>query len=143
MVDVMNILSRSPGLTKINIKLAIPASALVLLALHIYRSHSRPRTTRLRGPDSKSFVFGVTEDIFKSTDLGELHRNWEKAHGAVYQIPHTLGSTMLVLGDPKGIAHVLAKDTTTYHQRQLIKVFLKAMVRSFSPISLWGTEYVV
>ena len=128
MFDVTNII-RSSGLT--NFKFAIPTSALVLLALHIYRSHSRPCTTKLRGPASKSFVFGVTAEILASTDLGELFRSWEKAHGAVYEIPHTLGSKMLVLGDPKGIAHVLAKDTTTYSQRQLVKVFLKTLVSRF------------
>ena len=67
----------------LNIKFALPTSALVLLALHFYRSHSHPRTTRLRGPASKSLVFGVTEDILASNDLGELSQNWEKAHGAI------------------------------------------------------------
>ena len=130
MIGVTNILQNPPvGLTNLNLKLVIPTSVIVLLALHIFRSRSRPRTTRLRGPVSKSFVFGVTKVFFNSTDLGEVYRGWEKDHGAVYEIPHTLGSKMLILGDPKGIAHVLAKDTTTYHQRQVIKVFLKAMVR--------------
>ena len=127
MIDVTNIL-RSPGLGNLNLKLAIPTTALILLVLHIYRSNSRPRTTRLRGPASKSFVFGVGDEIFSSNDVGELYRNWEKAYGAVYEIPHSLGSKMLVLEDPKGIAHVLAKDTTTYDQRQGVKFFLRAMV---------------
>ena len=129
-MNVTNILS-SLGLTNLNIKLALPTSALVLLALHFYRSQSRPRTTRLRGPASKSFVFGVSEDILASHDLGELFRNWEKAHGPVYEIPSGLGSKMVVFGDPKAIAHVLAKDTTTYHQRRLIKILLKDLVNSF------------
>ena len=130
MVDVTNILGSLRGpLSNLNLKFAIPTtSALVLLVLHIYRSHSRPRTTRLRGPASKSWVFGVTQDIFTSNDLGELYRNWEKAHGAVYEIPSSLGAKMLILGDPKAVAHVLSKDTITYHQR---KVFLKALVSKF------------
>ena len=130
MMDITNIL-RSPGLTSSSIKLAITSSAIVLLALHIYRSHSRPRTTRLGGPASKSFVFGATEDLVTSTDLGELYRRWEKAHGAVYEIPQSLGSKILILGDPKGIAHVLAKDTTAYHQRQLLKFFSKLWQAAF------------
>ena len=138
MIEVANILRNPLGLTNLNLKLVIPTSAIVLLGVHIYRSRSRPRTTRLRGPVSKSFVFGVTAEILNATDVGELHRSWEKAHGAVYEIPHTLGSKMLILGDPKAIAHVFAKDTTTYYQRQVVKVLLTAWVSSSSLISLWG-----
>ena len=125
---MIEVLQNPLGLADLNLELIIPTGAIALLVLQIYRSLSRPRTTRLRGPASESFVFGISEHLFNSPDVGEVYRNWEKVHGAVYEIPHSLGSKMLILGDPKGIAHVLAKDTTTYHQRQSIRVLLEAMV---------------
>jgi len=110
-----------------NVKTAIPiCAALVFLA--IYRSYRRPRTTKLRGPPSNDFIFGVTKDLFNSSDLGGMYRNWENAYGPVYEIPATLGSTILVLQDPGAITHLYSKDTTTYHQFGFLKAVFGNLV---------------
>ena len=98
---------------------------LALVVLAIYRSYRRPRTTRLRGPPRKGFFFGVAEDIFNSLDLSGMYRNWEKTYGPVYEMPSSLGSTILVLQDPKAITDLFSKDTATYHQNKLAKAFFK------------------
>ena len=105
--------------------------ALVFLAM--YRSYGRPRTTKLRGPPSNDFVFGVTKELFNSSDHGGTYKNWEKTYGPVYQIPSTLGSRVLVLHDPRAIAHLYSKDTSTYHQIGFVKSLFKSILMvSFS-----------
>ena len=108
------------GLT--NSTLTIAIVMLILLAFGI-QSRLRPRTTRLQGPPSNSFIFGVTQEMFNSPDLGGLYNEWEKIYGAVYESPSSLGSKILILGDPKGIAHVFTNDTTRYHQLKFYKSF--------------------
>ena len=114
-----------------NVMIAI----LIAVVFAVYRSYPsrRPRTTKLRGPPSKGFLFGVIKDLFKSTDLGGMYGNWEKTYGPVYEIPSCLGSTTLVLQDPKAITDLFSKDTTTYHQHRFYKVLFKTimMVSSF------------
>ena len=112
------------------------ASLIILVALAffvIYGSYGRRRTTKFRGPPSTSFFFGVAKDLFGSPDLNVMYGNWEKTYGPVYMIPSGLGSTILVLQDPKAINDLFSKDTTTYHQFKFTKVLFKSImnVRSF------------
>ena len=102
----------------------IPILTFVVLAV-LYRTYRRPRTTKLRGPPSKGFLVGVMKDHFNSSDLGCMYGNWEKTYGPVYEIPSSLGSTILVLQDPKAITHLFSKDTTTYHQNKVSKALFK------------------
>ena len=112
----------------------IIVAILTLVVLAIYRSYRRPRTTKLRGPPSKSFLFGVTKDLFNSCDLSGIYRNWERTYGPVYEMPSSLGSTILVLQDPKAITDLFSKDTTTYHQSR----FSKALFKNVFMVSLFG-----
>ena len=107
--------------------------ALAFLAA-VYRSYLRPRTTKLVGPLSNDFIFGVTKDLFNSSNLGGMYRNWEKTYGPVYEIPSTFGSTILVLQDPGAITHLYSKDTSVYHQSGFVKAFFECimMVGSFN-----------
>ena len=110
-----------------NVTIAIGISvALVFLA--IYKSYRRPRTTKLRGPPSNDFIFGINKELFNSSDLGVMYKNWEKTYGQVYEIPSMLGSTVLVLQDPGAITHVYSKDTTTYRQFRLSKAIFGTLV---------------
>jgi len=116
------------GHTYSTLTIAIPI--LILLGLGI-QSRLRPRTARLRiqGPPSNNFIFGVTKDMYNSSDLGALYEKWGKIYGPVYEIPSSLGSRILILGDPKGIAHFFASDTTRYHQPKFLKSFWRQTVR--------------
>ena len=46
----------------------------------------------------------------------------------MYEISGTLGSKIPVLGDPKAIAHLLAKDTYIYHQLKIVRVLTWQLV---------------
>ena len=120
-----------------NTKTAVLTSifASVLFPIWFYRSRRRPRTTKLNGPASNSFLFGLTGDLLKALEVGAIYANWERTYGAVYEIPATLGSKLLVLGDPKAVAHVLASDTTSYHQAGRAKRF-RNLVSLLLPLSL-------
>ncbi|KAL5488430.1 hypothetical protein ACEPAI_6548 [Sanghuangporus weigelae] len=73
----------------------------------------RVRTTKLNGPHSSSWLFGVTMDVFYG-DTGALFEKWAKEYGPVYQIPAALGEKTTVLTDPRAIAHFYSKETYTY-----------------------------
>ena len=114
-IDVMDILGSDDLVANPNAMILIGICVAVAFFV-IYRSYCGPRTTKLRGPPSKDLIFGVSKELFDSPDVGGVYKNWEKAHGPVYEIPSTLGSTILVLQDPKAISHLYSKDTWTYHQ---------------------------
>jgi hypothetical protein len=124
-------------LTRINLwigvtqyfNLARTTSALaVLVAIRIYQSCRRPRTPRLRGPCSQSLLFGVTERLNPSPDLGVVYQDWEQTYGPVYEIPAGLGNTHVVLSDPKAITHILSYDTTTYHKPDVARTVARPLV---------------
>lgn len=94
----------------------------------IRMSRQRVRTTRLRGPESSSFVYGVGKLTFGVDDPGSVYESWAQEYGAVYEVPSTLGSRRIVLCDPKAIAHFHAKDTWTYVHTPVMKVALEQAV---------------
>ena len=114
-----------------NAKINAMIICIAAVVLAICRSHRRPRTTKLRGPPSTGFISGVNKELFNSSDLGGMYRNWEKIYGPVYQIPSTLGSKILVLQDPGAVTHVYSKDTSTYHQFGVAKAIFKSLMVSF------------
>ena len=128
---VLNNFSNDIDITTFNpTKPAIVAGMFALLvAVLLYQQSSRLRTPKLRGPPSSSWLFGATQEIFESSDLGILYGNWEKKYGAVYEIPTGVGSRILVLADPKAIGHFFAKDTSTYHQPEVRKIMNRQFVR--------------
>jgi len=103
---------------------------IALAVLVLYRSYrpSRPRTTKFKGPPSKSFLFGVIKDLFGSPNLSGIYGNWEKTYGPVYEIPSSLGASILVLQDPKAITDLFSKDTTIYHQFGFAKAIFKSIM---------------
>ena len=109
--------------TNPNVKIAIPFCVALFIAVRLYRyrSYRLPHTTRLGGPLSKSFIFGLSKQLFDAPDLGAVYSDWEKAYGSTYEIPGSLGSKMLVLGDPKAIAHFFVRDTSTYYQPRITR----------------------
>ncbi|KIK74026.1 hypothetical protein PAXRUDRAFT_836093, partial [Paxillus rubicundulus Ve08.2h10] len=84
--------------------------SLVRLA-HLIRR--RARTTRLKGPPSNSLIFGFPE-ILMTPDSADIYESWAAKYGPVFQVPSLLGTSRILLCDPKAIAHFYARDTATY-----------------------------
>ena len=94
----------------------VACAAVWTLLRWLRTSRQRLRTTRLRGPPSESFLYGVGARIHDAEDSGALYEAWAQEYGQVYAVPSTLGSQRIVLCDPKAIAHFYAKETWTYMQ---------------------------
>lgn len=110
-----------------------PTDALALLSCVwlTYRivkiTRSRARTTKLTGPPSKSWFFGVSKEVFEG-DNGALYEAWAQTFGPVYQVAGPLGERRVVLLDPKAIAHFYAK-TYIYVKDSFAKQLTEELVR--------------
>lgn len=84
-------------------------------------------TTKLNGPTSSNWLFGVAMDVFYG-DSGDLFEKWAKEYGPVYQVPASLGEKLTVLTDPRAIAHFYSKETYTYVNSDFVKKMIDNMV---------------
>lgn len=126
-----------PSLTLPNVRVGVSFRLLDVVAVSFFTwtlirlartAHRRARTTRLNGPPSKNLVLGFPE-FFSTPDSTEIYETWAEEYGAVYQVPSVLGTTRIVLCDPKAIAHFYAKETTTYILTPLGKFVTDMVVR--------------
>ena len=97
------------------------------LIYHLYLvARARARTTKLPGPTHRSWLFGVTKDVFEG-DSGALYEAWAHTYGTVFQVPGPLGSRYTVIIDPKAVAHYFAQ-INTYIKTDLTKTFTEDLV---------------
>ena len=90
--------------------LAFTASSWLIY--RVYKiTRARARTTKLAGPPAKSWLFGVSKEVFDG-DNGELYESWANTYGPVFQVPGPLGDRRTVITDPKAVAHYFAKSYT-------------------------------
>jgi len=129
-----------PSLALPNVKMGGSIRVLDVVAVSFFTwtlirlartAHRRARTTRLNGPPSRRPVLGFLEffSTFSTPDGPEIYEAWAEQYGAVYQVPSVLGTTRIVLCDPKAIAHFYAKETTTYILTPLAKFLSDSVVR--------------
>ncbi|KAG2039489.1 cytochrome P450 [Suillus americanus] len=88
----------------------------------------RLKTTQLRGPPRTSFIYGVSHDLTSSKDSGGMYERWATEYGVAYMIPSVLRQTIIVLCDPRAIAHFYARETWTYVQTPLSLVLLERLI---------------
>jgi hypothetical protein len=107
-------------------------AALIVILAYWLIHHLRRRRLHLQGPPSPSFLFGHTKQISSSRRPGDLFDFWTHEYGSVYRIRGPLGSTRLVLCDPRAIAHVFARDSWRYSHPPILQLReLIKMVRIF------------
>ncbi|KAJ6596331.1 cytochrome P450 [Mycena vulgaris] len=93
---------------------------LLLLALWLaskvvpYTFRRGARTTRLRGPPSKSLFFGLARYMIESPDISVEQEEWAARYGPVYEVPVAFGHTQVMLADPKALAHAYAYERAVY-----------------------------
>ncbi|KAK0185513.1 cytochrome P450 [Armillaria mellea] len=58
------------------------------------------------GPPSPNFVLGHTLDLERAP-VGTRHKKWAREYGPTYRLLGPFGETRLIVGDPKGVNHVL------------------------------------
>ncbi|KAG8218119.1 hypothetical protein J3R82DRAFT_3641 [Butyriboletus roseoflavus] len=111
---------------------ATVACAAIWTLLRWLRTYRQQlRTTRLRGPPSESFLYGVGKRILDAEDSGAIYEAWAQEYGPVYEIPATLGTKKIVLCDPKAIAYYYSKETWTYILTPFSRALFAMFVRSW------------
>ncbi|KAL4261921.1 Cytochrome P450 superfamily protein [Pleurotus pulmonarius] len=74
--------------------------------------------------------------LASSDDEMRLYEEWANKYGRVYRVPGPLGSSRIVLCDPKAVASFYSKETFTYVRSALGRIF----IRTFFGGGLLSTE---
>ena len=114
--------------TVVDLGLIVLAGWLIYSLYQVARTHVK--TTKLRGPPSTNFFFGVgKETIGTDDDPATLYERWMDKYGSVYQIPEVAGAKRTVICDPKAIAHFNSMETFGYTQAPEMKRLMEFLVR--------------
>ncbi|KAI1792527.1 cytochrome P450 [Ganoderma leucocontextum] len=105
----------------------------VLVAVHFAHRFVRARRkasreTPLACPQRQSWLFGIRNLIANNPDSGSIYEAWIDEYGSVYRVPAPLGSTRVILTDPKAIAHFYSVETWTYVQTKLARVAIEGLL---------------
>ncbi|KAG6375251.1 cytochrome P450 [Boletus reticuloceps] len=131
--ELHELVSRIPSLSVFD---AVVAGTAIWAFLKLVRmSRRRVRTTRLKGPPSPSFMFGVGKILLEAEDPTSIYESWADEYGAAYEAPATLGRRRVILYDPKAIAHFHAKQTWTYVRTPMAK---KSIEHGFGRGIFWA-----
>ncbi|KAG2339039.1 cytochrome P450 [Suillus weaverae] len=104
-------------------------SVLILMSLYLLQVYrQRKRTTRIRGPQSPSWLFGFAKTVNSAAIITELYEHWAREYGPVYKVPHVFGLSRVVLWDPKAISYFFARDTWLYNQTAFNKAAIRTTV---------------
>ncbi|KAJ7917158.1 cytochrome P450 [Mycena leptocephala] len=98
-----------------------------LTAIAAYWIVKYVRTVRFQGPPSPSFIFGHTKQIMESRSSAELYDRWAQTYGSVYEIHGPLGTTRLVVCDPRALSHILALDSWKYSHPPLAQLQITSL----------------
>ncbi|KAI6105300.1 cytochrome P450 [Pisolithus croceorrhizus] len=93
---------------------AVGLAAVWALRAAFQATGKKSRTTKLRGPKSNNLLFGVSKELFESTDMAGMFEAWSKEYGVAYEIPMICGEKRIELCDPRAAAHFFSKDTWSY-----------------------------
>ena len=107
---------------------ASAALATVLLFKVVNISRRKVSTTRLLGPPSPSFLYGVARDTLESSDSGFIYEEWVKKYGVAFEVPAALGRKTIMLFDPKALQHYYMRETWTYISLPTRRTFLQRTV---------------
>jgi hypothetical protein len=99
-----------------------------LLAKGIRILRRRAKTTQLRGPPSRSLIFGNSRFLGSQTDVAHIYEEWAEQYGAVFCVPTVLGGTTVMICDPKAIQHCYSRETYGYVQNPMGRAMINDMV---------------
>jgi cytochrome P450 len=110
---------------------AIPIASTIFLytLLTSYLRHRRlTKGTPLRGPPSHSFIFGSRLFAMSSPDPDRIFEQWAHDYGSVYRVADALGTTRVMIADPKALAHFYSKEGYGYVHTKSFKILLNHLV---------------
>lgn len=104
-------------------------SVLILASLYLLQVYRRSqRATRIRGPPSPGWAFGLAKTMLDSTISTELYERCAREYGSVYKVPGVFGQAKVILWDPKAISHFFARDTWLYNQTPFNKIAVRTTI---------------
>ncbi|KAM6495423.1 Cytochrome P450 [Amanita muscaria] len=92
------------------------------------------RLAILRGPRSNNIFVGRLREII--SDTATSVDRWVSEYGYVFKVPTGLGTNLIVITDPKAVAHVYANDSFGY----LRSNFQKSISRTFMGHSMVSAD---
>lgn len=110
-------------------QLAAVVTAVYFARNFVLARRKAARETPLGCPPRQSWLFGIRNLIAGNPDAGSIYEAWIDEYGSVYRVPAPLGSTRVVITDPKAIAHFYSVETWTYVQTKLARVAIEGLVR--------------
>jgi len=102
--------------------------SVVILLLFIWKKLHSGNAVKLRGPKNESILFGLYRLITEATDPGFLYEQWSLQYGPAFNVPGGLGSSRIVICDPRANAHFYSKETFGYVQTKLSRIFIENLV---------------
>ncbi|KAF8164731.1 cytochrome P450 [Crassisporium funariophilum] len=84
--------------------------------------------TQLRGPPSKSLLFGMSSHIRLSQDAKALYQGWYDEYGSVYRYATPFGTEAVVVSDFKAAVKILAKDTFGYVKTPELRFIVEHLI---------------
>ncbi|KAK0475178.1 cytochrome P450 [Armillaria novae-zelandiae] len=85
--------------------LVVIASFLIASSL-LHRWFKRLSVKHVQGPPSPSFWLGHQRVLRDQENAGDLETKWRREYGNLYRIGGCLGQDVLVVCDPKALAHI-------------------------------------
>ncbi|CAA7269644.1 unnamed protein product [Cyclocybe aegerita] len=108
-----------------NVGLPFVLAWVLFAAWRKVQSIRSDKTTRLNGPASQSFIFGVYRHTNEAEDPGAVYEEWALQYGPAFRVPGGFGSSRIVICDPRANAHFYSKETFGYIQTKLARVFIE------------------
>jgi hypothetical protein len=111
---------------------ALVVSSGTLLAVYLLShlfTRRRSRNTLLLGPTTPSWLLGHKKTFDAAPDFTSVHSTWFEQYGSAFLLQMPLGTQHIMVGDPRALAHIYARDTYGYVQGTLLKILLERMVR--------------
>jgi len=107
--------------------LAVAAAGAAWLIYRLSKAAGgRSKETKLRGPPSPSWIFGVTRHITMDNSSA-IYEEWSEKYGVAFEIPTVMGSRRTILFDPRAVTHYFNKDTFGYVHSADRKKFIKQL----------------
>jgi hypothetical protein len=100
----------------------------VLIKLARGLVNRKARGTKLNGPPSDSFIFGISRRIAQSTDRSLLFQEWAAEYGPVFRLPAAFGGHKTILCDSKAVNHFYSMERSVYVKSKLGRAVIENSV---------------
>lgn len=84
--------------------------------------------TKLNGPPSDNYIFGVNRRMAQSTDGSLVFQGWAAEYGPVFQLPTGFGGHRTILCDPKAVNHFYSMERSIYIKSKLGRAVISSLV---------------